>query len=66
MLFGINQMKYQVASAKGRLIDCRLCNVKRIIKQNGSVIKYNFEIKKFEVVYIKPTILNYIKEYFSN
>lgn len=63
-LFKLNKMKYQIKSNKGVVTECRVCSVKRLYKQDGYVVKYNFELKKFQVVYIKPSLTNLIKEYF--
>lgn len=64
-LFANNHMKYQIPSDRGKLIECRLCSVKRIIIQQGNVVRYNNQTKRFGIVYIKPTIINLIKEYFK-
>ena len=63
--FHINHMKYKLPSDKGKMVNCRLCECKTIIRNNGNVIRYNFNIKKFEIITIKPTIINLIKEYFK-
>lgn len=62
-LFHRNRMKYQIASDKGRAVECRLCCAKRLLRQDGTIVKYNFDLKKFEIIYIKPTILNAINQY---
>lgn len=62
--FKINHRKYQLKSDKGRAVNCRLCNVKRLIKQNGEVIKYNYETNKYDAVTIKTNLINIIKYYF--
>ncbi len=64
-MFGKNRMKYQIKSDMGRLIDCRLCTIKRIYKQDGNYIAYNFTTKRFDSAYIKPTLINLIKQYFK-
>ena len=61
--FKINNRKYQLKSDKGRAVNCRLCNVKRLIKQNGEVIKYNYETNKYEPIKIKTNLINIIKYY---
>ena len=63
ILFKINNRKYQLKTDKGRAVNCRLCNVKRLIKQNGEVIKYNFETNKYDAVTIKTNLINIIKYY---
>lgn len=65
-LYGKNNMKYMLSSDKGRLVECRLCSCKRLIKQKGRIARYNFDIKKFEMITIKPTLINLVKEYFRN
>lgn len=62
-LFKKNKMKYQLKSDFGRCVECRLCSVKRLIKQKGKVIKYNFNVKKMEIVNIKLNFKNIILEY---
>lgn len=62
--FKINNRKYQLKSDKGRAVNCRLCNVKRLIKQNGEVIKYNYVTNKYDAFTIKPNLINIIKHYF--
>jgi len=61
--FKINHRKYQLKSDKRRAVNCRLCNVKRLIKQDGEVIKYNYETNKYEAVTIKTNLINIIKYY---
>lgn len=62
-LFKKNKMKYQLKTDFGRCVECRLCSVKRLIKQKGKVIKYNFNVKKMEIVNIKLNFKNIILEY---
>lgn len=64
IFFKINNRKYQLKSDKGRAVNCRLCNVKRLIKQDGEVIKYNYAINKYDAVTIKINLINIIKHYF--
>tara|TARA_R110000868_G_scaffold65785_1_gene196390 strand:- start:96 stop:335 length:240 start_codon:yes stop_codon:yes gene_type:complete len=64
-MFGINHMKYQIKSDKGKLVDCRICTCKRFIKQKGNVCKYNFTIKKFEVITLKVNLKNIIKQFLN-
>ena len=61
--FKINKRKYQLKSDKGRAVNCRLCNVKRLIKQNGEVLKYNYVTNKYDAVTIKINLINIIKYY---
>lgn len=63
IFFKINNRKYQLKSDKGRAVNCRLCNVKRLIKQDGKVIKYNYVTNKYDAVTIKTNLLNIIKYY---
>ena len=62
--FKINRRKYKIKSDKGRAVNCRLCNVKRLIKQNGEVLKYNYVTNKYDVVRIKKDLIRIIKYYF--
>ena len=62
--FKINNRKYHIKSDKGRAVNCRLCNVKRLIKQNGEVLKYNYVTNKYDAVTIKTNLINIIKYYF--
>lgn len=64
ILYKPNKMKYLLPTDKGVLVNCRLCECKKIIKFNSNVVRYNFNIRKFEIVHIKPTLINLIKEYF--
>ena len=61
--FKINNRKYQLKSDKGRAVNCRLCNVKRLIKQDGEVIKYNYVTNKYDAIKIKTNLINIIKYY---
>lgn len=61
--FKINNRKYQLKSDKCRAVNCRLCNVKRLIKQDGQIIKYNYETNKYEPITIKTNLINIIKYY---
>lgn len=63
ILFKKNRMKYQLKSDFGRCVECRLCSVKRLIKQKGKVVKFNFNVKKMEIVNIKLNFKNIILEY---
>lgn len=63
-LFKINTRKYQLLSDKGRCVDCRLCNVKRFIKQNGSILKYNATTNRYDTVEYEVSLLNTLKIYF--
>lgn len=42
-----NRMKYQLASDLGKVTECRICEFKRIIKEDW--VKYNFNNEKFEI-----------------
>jgi hypothetical protein len=61
--FKINKRKYQLKSDKGRAVDCRLCNVKRLLKQNGEVLKYNYVTNKYDAITIKINLIKIIKYY---
>ena len=61
--FKINNRKYHIKSDKGRAVNCRLCNVKRLIKQNGEVLKYNYVTNKYDAVTIKINLINIINYY---
>ena len=61
--FKINPRKYQLKSDKGRAVNCRLCNVKRLIRQS-EVIKHNPATNKYDTVKIKINLLNLLKYYF--
>ena len=52
-LYHNDTMKYQLKSNKGKVVECRLCRVKRFIRQKGEVITYNINTKKFEIVRLK-------------
>ena len=58
--FKINPRKYQLKSDKGRAVDCRLCGVKRLIKQKGEVIKYNPNINKYDTIKLKLNLFCFI------
>jgi DNA-directed RNA polymerase subunit RPC12/RpoP len=63
ILFKKNRMKYQLKSDFGRCVECRSCSVKRFIKQKGKIVKYNFNIKKFEILELKINLINIINQY---
>ena len=63
-LFYKNRMKYQLKSDFGRTVECRMCTTKRFVRQKGKVVKYDFNIKKFQVTESRVTIWTIIKEYF--
>ena len=63
--FKVNPRKYQLKSDKGRAVNCRLCNVKRLIKQGGEVIKHNPATNKYDTVKININLLNLLKNYFK-
>ena len=58
-----NRMKYQLKSDHGRVVECRLCTVKRFIKRQGKIVKYNFDTKKFELLTMKVNLINILKQY---
>lgn len=62
-LFKKNRMKYQLKTDFGRCVECRLCSVKRLINQKGKIVKFNFNVKKMEIVNIKLNFKNIILEY---
>jgi predicted metal-binding protein len=61
--YDIDRMKYQLKSDKGTCKVCRECNVNKALK-TLSIIRYNFEIMKFEVINFDNTdgVLNYFNE----
>jgi hypothetical protein len=59
-----NHRKYQLASDKGTMVECRLCECKRLIKQNGEILKFNFITNKYDNVNLKVNLFNIIKTYF--
>jgi len=65
LLFGTNKRKYQIASDKGKMINCRLCETKRFINNKGEIIKFNYNINKFNIVNNKPTLINITKMYLN-
>ena len=64
--FKINPRKYQLKSDKGRAVDCRLCAVRRLIKQKGEIIKYNPSINRYDTINLKINLWNILKTYFIN
>lgn len=62
-MFRRNRMKYSLPSDKGRTVECRCCTVNRFVKQQGEVVKYNFEIRKFQVIKQEVNIKNILKEF---
>ncbi len=63
--FKINHRTYQLPSDKGRVVDCRLCSVKRFINQDGEIIKYNPSTNKYDTINLKVNLWNIIKLYFK-
>jgi hypothetical protein len=61
--FKINPRKYQLKTDRGKSVNCRLCNVKRLIRQ-GEVIKHNPLTNKYDTVKMKINLLNLLKYYF--
>lgn len=47
--FKIDRMKYQLPSDKGRCKVCKDCDLFRAM-MTKSICRYNFELKKFEVI----------------
>lgn len=62
-LFHKNRMKYQLPSDKKRLVNCRFCEIKYLIKKEGYVVRYNFTTNKMVMVQIDLTLKNIIKEF---
>jgi hypothetical protein len=58
-------MKYVIKSDKGKLIECRICTVKRFIREEGKIVKYNFITKKFEVITLKINLKNIINQFLN-
>jgi hypothetical protein len=58
-----NHRKYQLASDKGRMVECRLCECKRLIKQNGEILKFNFVINKYDNLKLNVNFITVIKTY---
>ena len=65
ILFGNNKRKYQIASDKGKLINCRLCSCKYFIKNNGELVEFNYNTNKFNMVKHKVSLINIIKYYLN-
>ena len=47
------------------MVDCRLCGVRRFIKQDGSILQYNFTTNRYNTIINKVTLINKIKIYFK-
>lgn len=47
-MYNPNRMKYKLSTDLGKVVECKICEFKRVTK--GDHVKYNFEIKKFEIV----------------
>ena len=47
---------YQLKSNKGRLYSCKICNANRLYKDDGTIVRYNFEIKRFEVKQVTKSL----------
>lgn len=58
-------MKYQLKSDLGRCVECRLCTAKRFINQNGKIAKFDFNIKKFQIIKQNISLTNIIKQYLN-
>lgn len=63
-LFHKNTTKHSIASDLGRTIECRICNVKRFIKQKGKVSEYNTATRKHSVQQYKVNLKNILKRFF--
>lgn len=65
ILFKTNNRIYQLKSDKGKVVDCRLCTIKRFINQKGTYLQFNTTINKYdtiiEIVSLKAIIKNYLK-----
>lgn len=65
ILFKTNNRVYQLKSDKGKVVDCRLCTIKRFINQNGTYLQFNITTNKYdtitEIVSLKTIIKNYFK-----
>lgn len=56
-----NNRTYQNKSDKGKVIECRICTVKRFIKQNGKIVRV--VNGKFTIVEKQVTLKNILKEF---
>lgn len=65
LFFKVNHKKYQLPYDKGVMVDCRLCGVRRFIKQDGSILQYNFTTNRYDTIINKVTLINKIKIYFK-
>lgn len=50
--FKDNKRTYQIKSSKGKCIVCKACSFHKALK-TLSVVRYDFEEKKFKVIYFK-------------
>jgi len=60
-LFHKNTRKYDIPYYKGRCVECRWCASKRVL--TGKIVQWDG--KKFNLINIKPTLINFIKYYFK-
>jgi hypothetical protein len=65
ILFGTNKRKYQISSDKGKLINCRLCETKKFIRNKGNIVKFNYKTNRFDIVKKGLSIINVIKRYLN-
>ena len=64
-LFKTNNKKYQLVSDKNKMVNCKKCETKRLIKQQGEIIKYNFITNKYDTINLKINMWNILKYYFK-
>lgn len=65
-LFYKNRVKHKLPTDKGVTVNCRLCETKKFIKNKGSIVRYNFIKKHFQVLQLKVNLINIIKIYYGN
>lgn len=65
IFFKKNNMRYQIPSDKGRMINCRWCETKNFIKNEGRVVRFNFKAGRFHIEKTKVNLINIIKNYFK-
>lgn len=62
-MFYKNNRKYQREDMLGRVFVCRICSANNLIRESKHMKLYND--KKFEVEYVKPSLLNWIKKFLN-